>query len=335
MAKEKVVTSRVEEIRHRRTERVRKPNRVATSGRGRKAHAPYQPPVVVRWGQLGSRAAERQVGKKARRRFDVALSSVPGAEIRLPSLPSIHLGWRFISGLLVAVLAFTLYTAWNHELYIVNEVEIEGVKRLPLADLNAVIGVTGDSILAVNPEKIQADLLAAYPELSQVSVEVSVPANVMVKVVERLPVLTWKQDGQVMLVDATGMAFKPRGLGQGEEIVGVLVEAESKPSGGESRNSPEEGVQKPSRFLPPQLVTAVLAMSTRVPPGTSLIYTLDHGLGWKDPRGWQVFFGTQTGEMESKLRVYEAIVNRLAKERVKPALISVEFLHAPYYRLEQ
>jgi hypothetical protein len=39
--------------------------------------------------------------------------------------------------------------------------------------------------------------------------------------------------------------------------------------------------------------------------------------------------------MEMKLLVYQAIVDRLQKEGITPALISVENVHAPYYRLER
>jgi len=63
-------------------------------------------------------------------------------------------------------------------------------------------------------------------------------------------------------------------------------------------------------------------MSTRVPADTPLIYTLDHGLGWKDPRGWKAFFGMQTGEMESKLQVYEGPVFK-ETDRAEPGDIVV------------
>jgi hypothetical protein len=36
-----------------------------------------------------------------------------------------------------------------------------------------------------------------------------------------------------------------------------------------------------------------------------------------------------------KLTVYEAIVARMAYDGIQPALISVEYAHAPYYRMER
>ena len=64
------------------------------------------------------------------------------------------------------------------------------------------------------------------------------------------------------------------------------------------------------------------------------MYTAGHGLGWKDPRGWEVYFGMNLKDMEMKLRVYKTLVKRLGKEKIQPQLISVEYVHAPYYRLE-
>jgi hypothetical protein len=60
-----------------------------------------------------------------------------------------------------------------------------------------------------------------------------------------------------------------------------------------------------------------------------------HGLGWNDGFGWVVFFGKDTEEMDQKLKVYRVLAKRLKKENPRPELISVEYLHAPYYRLER
>jgi hypothetical protein len=66
-----------------------------------------------------------------------------------------------------------------------------------------------------------------------------------------------------------------------------------------------------------------------------LIYSHEHGLGWKDGRGWEVYFGTDIQDIDMKLQVYKAILKEIKKKDVRPIFISVEFVHAPYYRLEQ
>ena len=65
------------------------------------------------------------------------------------------------------------------------------------------------------------------------------------------------------------------------------------------------------------------------------MYTENRGLGWQDPQGWDVFFGADLNDIEMKLLVYDAIVAYVLREGIQPELISVEFVHAPYYRLER
>jgi hypothetical protein len=112
----------------------------------------------------------------------------------------------------------------------------------------------------------------------------------------------------------------------------VRVEAQSPPPSPAEVEIPETGA--PNYFLPADLVSAVLAIGEQSPEGTPLVYTSGHGLGWKDERGWEVYFGTEIEDMKMKLRVYKAITKHLKKEQIQPELISVEYVHAPYYRLE-
>ena len=36
-----------------------------------------------------------------------------------------------------------------------------------------------------------------------------------------------------------------------------------------------------------------------------------------------------------KLRVYDAIINYLVENQIRPETVSIENVHAPYYRLER
>ena len=143
--------------------------------------------------------------------------------------------------------------------------------------------------------------------------------------------ITWQQDGQNFWIDADGVAFKPSGEGgpsitvQGSELLSI------KPPEGE--NLEEEG--KPSQSLPVELVNAILAISQETPENTPLVYDSKYGLGWQDPRGWQVYFGKGDDQIDMKLDVYNKTWKRLKKAGISPALINVEHVHAPFYRLER
>jgi cell division protein FtsQ len=290
------------------------------------------PPVMVRGGLAAFPAKEQHRGKRAKRRFDVSLDT-PGAEMRLPSLPMVSFGWRLLSGLLVVILAFTLYTIWNSPMYKVKTVEVEGLQRLSEEDVNAVARVSNEPIFKVDPLKVQVELEKAFPELYDVSVDVKMPASVLVKVAERQPVIAWIQDGNEVWVDSTGMAFPKRG----DKEPGVVIEAEDSPLSVTNVTESESSgdvKDEPKRFLPAQTVNGILALSFQAPENTQLLYNNSHGIGWNDKRGWKVFFGKDPDNVEMKLQVYKAIVKQLSKKKIQPTFISVEYVHAPYYRIE-
>jgi cell division septal protein FtsQ len=278
----------------------------------------------------GTYVQDARRGKKAKRRYDVALGT-QGVEMRLPSLPKIAIGWRLVSGLLVAVLVFILYTLWNFPALKVSAAEVEGLQNLKPEDINAIAAVSGKPVFLIRPGEIREELKAAFPELADVNVEVKIPAQVLVSVEERIPVLTWRQEGQNFWVDAEGVAFPERNA----KPPTIVVEAEGQlPAPAEAA----EGEKVEVRAYPivsAGLVSAVVAMAEQAPKDTPLVFSAARGLGWKDPRGWQVYFGNDTQDMEAKLNLYQAIVKSLKKDDVKPAMVSVEYIYAPYYRLER
>jgi cell division protein FtsQ len=336
-----------------RTETQRKTNtdqtfRPQKSRRLYDAHSEAAPPVMVRGGMGGmafGRTANSRLQKhrSPKRRIDLPLN-VPGAEIRLPSLPILHLGWRAISLLFALMMTASLFLIWKAPVFQINSVEAKGLKRLTVGDLNAVLGTFGKSVFSLNPKGLEEILHQAFPELAKISVRVNLPASVKVVAVERVPVIAWTQEGSETWVDAEGVSFPPRG---NPETALVRVEGHgTAPS--IVTNSSSMMVQNlppgyptaitstiPSLKLSPELVSSILALGAKMPVDTLLVYDSEHGLGWNDPDGWEVYFGAEDQDMEMKLSVYQALVDRLQNEGVQPALISVEYVHAPYYRMER
>ncbi len=306
------------------------------------------PPVLVR-GRMPDMAVRRTKQSLPRRRYDVTLA-VPGAELQLPSLPMVKVGWRALSGMLAVMMIACLFLLWKSPAFQVSTVEAEGLQRLSVADLNAVMDVLGNSIFSLDPPVLEQALSRYFPELADISVNIGLPAQVSISVTERQPVLSWYQDTREVWVDAEGVAFTPRGnpgelvrvQGSGdtpEAIAGVVVPAASSlPDGAiyvptttlDVSGKPVE----PAR-LPIALVQAILTLGSQVPADTQLVYDLQYGLGWEDPLGWKVYFGLQTSDMEQRLVVYQGVVDYLTDHGLQPELVSVEFIHAPYYRMER
>jgi hypothetical protein len=81
------------------------------------------------------------------------------------------------------------------------------------------------------------------------------------------------------------------------------------------------------------MVKAILFLADQVPQDTPLLYTQEHGFGWKVPDAYEVFFG-DAADMDKKLLIYYSILEHLDSLNVRASLISVEWVDSPYYRLE-
>jgi hypothetical protein len=245
---------------------------------------------------------------------------------------------------MVLMMLTSLFLIWKAPVFQVIKVEAKGLQRLTVSDLNTVMGTLGKSVFTINPALLDESLHQAFPELSKISIKIGLPANVKVVVTEREPVISWIQDGSETWVDAEGISFPPRGT---PANLLVRVEGHGTPPSitpaatqENMQNLPEgtpaaASITTPTLRLSADMVSAILALGAKMPADTLLVYDSVHGLGWNDPQGWEVFFGAEDQDMEMKLTVYQALVERLKNEGIQPALISVEYVHAPYYRIER
>ena len=82
------------------------------------------------------------------------------------------------------------------------------------------------------------------------------------------------------------------------------------------------------------MVIAILSLADQAPDDVIVVYDPEHGLGWTDPRGWVVYFGQDPSDMDLRLSMYQDTVDYLSNKGTLPAIISLEFIHQPYYRLQ-
>ncbi|MCU0487952.1 MAG: FtsQ-type POTRA domain-containing protein [Anaerolineales bacterium] len=265
--------------------------------------------------------ANRTYTRKNRRRIDIPLN-VPGAEMRLPSLPAFRLSTGWLVVLLLGTLLAAGYFLWNAPFFQVQSAQVLGNSRVDATDINAVLGVNGKPVFTLRAAELEQSLLAAFPELASVAIQIELPSSVQARVVERVPVLTWRQADSIRLIDQEGFAFPlrltastvispvieaagdPPGVGLISQNAAVLLAdqlaasseiPEQAPDGGQA----EQASQKQEPFLKPDMVSSILSMASAAPDGAVLVYQPEHGLG------------------------------------CQPALISVEHVHNPYFRLER
>lgn len=316
------------------------------------------PPVVARhpW----HTAPVERPARKVRRRVDVPLNG-RGTEISLPALPRLQIGARVISFILSAIVAYALYQYWTLPAFRVDHVEITGLSNLTPVEVETALNVAGHHIIELDAHKLRDDILKGFSEIASAQVKLGLPNHVMITVTERIPVLVWIQDGRKLFVDQDGWSFPVRReelmagypvvLAEGAPPAVTLETPAGEPASEEEASNPVAeagelevmlGIKTPvpqpqnqvRRLLTPDLVAGVLQMARQAPLGAVLVYHPEHGLGWKDQAGWDVYLGDGR-DLELKLLMYQAIVQRLQAARVIPVFISVENVHTPYFMVKQ
>lgn len=279
--------------------------------------------------QSRRRTAQPGTGRNNRRRFQNALLPVaPDAEMRGITIARPNLGKRLPSFLVVLLFASAIYFAFNTPQLRVAQAQVVGNQILTPAEINSALDITGQPTFLLIPSELEKRLRIQFPELAAARVKVELPNTVSVQVVERKPVIRWEQGDGYTWVSEDGIAFRPHG-----DLPGLIsVMALSAP--------PLEGIVSPDTFTPApflsqDMVKSIKGLAAHVPPGVSIIYDESFGLGWNDPRGWKVYFGTTGRDVELKMRVYESMVASLTERGIQPALINVTYPTAPYYRLSE
>ena len=320
--RERQKPTRSELARQRRTQRARKEMELT----GKRALRPMQS-VVSRTPQII--VAPRPQQTATRRRFNIALG-VPAIHLHKPQIhmPRIRPSWRLSSFMIVVLFGAAIYLALSLPYFHVPNITLLGGGRLSREEIEAALGVNGQSIFTVQPNEMEIRLRTNYPELASVDVHAYLPNHVYVTVVEREPVILWQQGGGFTWIDASGVAFRPRGS------VSTLVPVNgltTPPAGTIASDDP----LSPAPFMSKELVDAILVLAPNVPAGSTMFFDTSNGLGWEDSRGWKAYFGTSANDMPLKVRVYQSLVNSLANSGKVPAFISVVYPDAPFYRMTE
>lgn len=262
-----------------------------------------------------------------------------GAELQLPAFPQLQLGWRLISGAIFVLSLFVVISFSNFSTFKVNAVNLKGTERLTALEILRKLDLSNTSILKVQPEDVEKDIIATFPTVRGATVSAGLPAVLNIKVVEREPLVMWQNQDEMLWIDVEGVIFPVNG--EFEAPLSVLAYTDP-PAGPAIGGTPDEGesteeMDVEETRLPTttfEFVQAILALNEYVPINTQMQYDPSFGLGWQDPQGWMVFFGRNTSEINTKLLEYQTIIAALQERNITPALISLENLHAPFYRLE-
>ena len=276
-------------------------------------------------------------------------TGTPGKELRLPAVPRVSVGMRVFSGILALLLLVGVISMLKSDSCKVNPNGIKfgviSVVRSWKSPQNSV--PIWNAHIEVEPDKIEQVIIRDFPDIKTVKVGVSLPANLNVLVVERIPSIIWfvdateKTEASQIWIDDEGYSFEVRGAAS----LPIEVHANTtppppfkpvemeKPTAPEETETEEEIFKEPEPNVDPRLVEAIQALNQLKPQGTQLRYDARRGLGWVDPNyGWMVYFGRSAEHLDLKMAQYQKIAELILERNLQPTLISLEFLHAPYFR---
>lgn len=318
----------------RRSEKVRrKLNQESQSSIRQAARRAVDPPVV------------QPRGSSAFKKLPGAAGTDGSSAIKRRFKP----GWRLLSLALVAGLSYLLLTAWRSPDYLISSVRISGLQRLTEEEVLTEANLIGKHIFTVQPEEVKSTLAAKFPEFRDIRVGVSLPAKVSISVTERQPMFTWETQDTLIWIDSEGYLIPARGtasqmLAINADSLPVYQLEEDLKEEGLNKIIQDKSIEKPglsdltffaqTKHMDSSLLTGVLQLNAWMPDEPYLLYQKQRGLGWEDVRGWDVFVGAKLENINDKMVMYETIVRELEGQGIDPSMVSVEFLHAPYYRVD-
>jgi cell division protein FtsQ len=263
----------------------------------------------------------------------------------------IRLGWRFFSGILVLLFSACLLVGWRSADFQVGPIEIKGTGRISPELVEESFNESQKPIFSVIPDEITQKIIHAFPEFKNIQVDTSFPNKISISLAERNPVLAWKINDILIWIDEEGIIIPARGQYNGL----LTIESSSLPifSHPKSSNDSDPEIEKYlekhdywklppysmiwfeyHRYIERGLLNAIVQLNSQIPAERTFIYDPHRGLGWNDAHGWKIFVGLDLEKINEKMLAYEKIVNELTSQGIRPSLISVEYLHAPYYRLD-
>lgn len=293
------------------------------------------PTVLVRNGGFGTPVVRR--AKNPVRRPLVIPLSTPGAEVVMPGVPEVKVGWRLLSALMVFVFGALIALVYSAPELRIEAPSISGLQRLNPADINAVLKVEGLQIFKFDPQVARQELQSAFPELKNIEIQVKLPRTVAISVVERQPVVAWRNNEQTNWIDEEGVVFPPRG--EAPALLTIdggdlpLISAPESETDAAAAEEAKKRSTEPKRIRT-EILKAGLRLSEMLPVDTILAYTPEDGLGWVAPDGWKVYVGSTLEDLNLKIAIYQRISENITAQGVTPSMISVEYLHAPFYRVE-
>lgn len=210
----------------------------------------------------------------------------------------IWVSWRWVSGIMSGVLLLLMIGFLTLDAFYINSVAVGGVNYLSREEVFRFADISQKHIFWVDEQEVK-ERLEANNNIASAEVKVGWPPDmVQIVVRERDPAIIWEQGDNRVWVDVNGLVMFQRE--DRSDLLRVVYDP--------AEPIPPETLGASSR-IDTEIVHGALLLKSRMPHIDVLLYNPRKGLGWREPRGWMVWFGTGSN-MDMKSRVYDAIVSQ-------------------------
>lgn len=247
--------------------------------------------------------------------------TVTGGDIRKRK-DSNRLSARILSGIstLVFLTGLILYARLPE--FRVSSVTVYGHETVNADEVIYYTGMKDQPIFLANKELIEDSVLRRYPENRDITAKVRLPNRLELYFEQRVAVIEWDFGGEQFWLDRDGVVFRENASGSPE----IIVYANSFPG---ALNWKDRTI--PSKFRK-DIVDAVLRIYAVKPENARLNFTYDNGFGWDSGKGFMLWIGIDDRELEEKMVMLNSLEQYFKENEIEPALVSLEFTDAPYYR---
>lgn len=230
-----------------------------------------------------------------------------------------NFNWRIVSGLIVLCLSGVLTLFFTSDLFYVRSIAVGGLRYMTKEEVFSYTQIANWHIFWVESDTVRERLLN-FPTVADAQVRISWPPN-MVNIVieEREPALVWEQNGVAMWIDVQGRMMAQRE--DRPELVRVSAE-----------QAIDESAFVDDTHMDIDIVYGTLQLQELRPDVLVWRYHPTKGLGFRNERGWDVWFGIGTN-MPEKLLIYEAISENILARGIQPGEVNIVDPDAPFYRV--
>ncbi len=227
---------------------------------------------------------------------------------------------------LVVSVAFGLHTLLTAPYFEVQQITIQGTRSGQVIAAIKRLHLTGVNIFLADTSADAAHI-ETLPPIAAASVTRSLPNTLLVRVVERQPVLIWQVGAVLYSVDAGGA------------IIAQVQQAGGLPVIRDEHSRDQDGHPfAPGGKIDPKIIQMARQLLEQVPTASGITSftlrdTLAYGIVLISADGWQARFGGPDN-LQNKINELAAILQLVRQQGQQLALIDLRFGYYPYYRLK-